>query len=289
MAHQYADRILGAGKEKPHGPLFHEACRRLRANPNASGKFDPLHDRIRRQPQKSPRERGLTRIKKLMSLAGSKNRHEAEAAMAKAHQLMKKHNLDQLTLSAPRSFISVFIGSPALRQYRESYYLANLLQTYYFVRGIWVSAYVLEKGKMGRVLEISGTPQNIEIATYVHAFVNHYIDSQWRIYSRNRRLNRYRKSDFAVGIIEGFCDKMKAGKDLRDEQKDDIHALVKYKDPQLETYMRHRYPHTSSFTRRAATQDDAVMKDGFDIGTRMVISKGITQKGASGRTRLLTR
>jgi len=287
MAHQYADRILRAGAERPHGPLFREACRKLRANPGASGTFDPLHDRIHRQPH-NPRERHLMRIKKLMSLASSKNRHEAEAAMTKAHHLMKKYNIDQLADSTPRNFVSVFIGSPALRQHREDYHLANLLQTYYFVQGIWVSAYVLTKGKMGRVLEISGTIQNIEIATYVHAFVNQYIDSQWRIYCRGKHLNRYRKSDFAEGLIEGFRDKLESGKTAQTEKSDAVYALVKYKDPLLESYMNHRYPNTRSFTRRAGYQDDAVLKDGFAIGTQMVISKGITQEGTSDRPRLLT-
>ena len=158
--------------------------------------------------------------------------------------------------------------------------MANLLQTYYFVQGIWVSAYVIEKGKMGRVLEISGTAQNIDIATYVHAFVNHHIDSQWRVYCGGKRLSRYRKSDFAVGLIEGFCSKLEAGQKTP-ESKAGEYALVKFKDPLLGDYMRHRYPHTRSFTRKTSTHDEGIIRDGFKIGSRMVISKGISQDRTS--------
>ena len=169
MAHQFADQVLLAKDELPHGPLFRKACLRLRANASATGHVRTLDERLGDKPR-DQHDRHLTRIKKLMSLAESKNRHEAEAAMAKAHDLMKKYNLQVLEQRRPREFVSVFVGRPALRHFRESYYIANLLQDFYFVQGLWVSAYVLEKGKMGRVLEISGTRRNIKIATYVYVF-----------------------------------------------------------------------------------------------------------------------
>ena len=114
----------------------------------------------------------MLRIKKLMALAQSQNQHEAEAAMAKAHQLIGKYNVDLLTHEENRDFVSVFVGKPALRHFREEYALARLLTDFYFVFGIWMPAYVVDKGKMGSVLEISGTVQNTKIAHYVYDFVN---------------------------------------------------------------------------------------------------------------------
>jgi hypothetical protein len=91
--------------------------------------------------------------------------------MTKAHELIARHNIELNRHEDRRQFISIFIGSPALRHPREDYHLANLLQDYYFISGIWVSAYVIKKAKMGRVLEISGTMQNLKIAEYVHDFI----------------------------------------------------------------------------------------------------------------------
>ena len=281
MAHQYADQVLGAKDETPHGPLFRQACLRLRANPSASGQVGTLHERLQNK-SRDRHDRHLVRIKKLMSLAESKNRHEAEAAMAKAHDLMKKYNLKVLEQSRPREFVSVFVGKPALRHFRESYYIANLLQDYYFVQGLWVSAYVLEKGKMGRVLEISGTRRNIKIATYVYAFVNRYIDSQWQTYSRGKKLNRHRKSDFAVGLVEGFTNKLaRHEKAQRADRSPEARALVKFDDPLLGNYMAHRYPHTRSFSRKTVNHDTGILADGFKVGEKMVISKGIAHSGSS--------
>jgi hypothetical protein len=222
------------------------------------------------------------RIKKLMSLAESGNRHEAEAAMAKAHDLMKKYNLQLLAQSRAPDYISIFVGAPALRHFRESYYIANLLQDYYFVEGLWVSAYVLAKGKMGRVLEISGTRRNIKIASYVYDFVNRYIDSQWEAYKNGRKLNRHRKSDFAVGLVEGFSNKLARHQhDQKTGTSTNTRALAKLNDPLLGEYMAHRYPHTRSFSRRTVNHDTGILEDGFKAGEKMVISKGITREDAS--------
>jgi len=291
MAHQYADQVLHAQDETPHGPLFRNACQRLRANPSASGHVRTLHERLQDKPR-DRHDRHLMRIKKLMSLAESKNQHEAEAAMAKAHDLMKKYNLQVLKQSRPREFVSVFVGMPALRHFREAYYIANLLQDYYFVQGLWVSAYVLEKGKMGRVLEVSGTRRNIKIATYVYAFVNRYIDSQWEAYKKNKKMNRHRKSDFAVGLVEGFTNKLARGENTQKvDRPSATRALVKFQDPLLGEYMSHRYPHTRSFSRKTENHDAGILEDGFKIGEKMVISKGIAHESASGNsttTKLLT-
>lgn len=281
IAHQFTHDVLQAHHEKPHGPAFQEACKVLRANPKASGSFPPLHERIGKETHREE-DRILIRIKKLMALAQSRNRHEAEAAMLKAHQLIAKHNIDLLSHSETRNFVSVFLGKPALRFFREAYFLASLIQDYYFVDGIWIHAYVLEKGKIGRVLEISGTAQNVQMAAYVHDFVCHYIDAQWKAYNQDKGLNRYRKTDFAIGIIEGFGSKLKA-EGQTDETDSVSRALVKVEDPQLARYMAYRYPRTSSIRGNPVQTDAGVRSDGVQIGKKLVISQGITENGERGK------
>jgi hypothetical protein len=281
MAHQFAEQVLGAHSEPPHGPKFQKACHLLRANPKASGNYRTLQEQISDKSQHS-KDKTMLRIKKLMALAESQNLHEAEAAMAKAHELIAKYNIRLLADDENRDFISVFVGTPALRHPREDYNLARLVQDFYFVQGIWVSAYVIEKGKMGRVLEISGTIQNIKIACYVHDFVRHFIDSKWDEYNKEKRLNRYRKTDFAVGIIEGFRAKLKSKQDKK-KKTDNRLAIIKIEDPLLKEYVAYKYPQTTSFRRKVSSQDERVLKDGMRVGKTLVIAKGITEKGNSNR------
>ena len=276
MAHQFAEEVLGARNETPHGPCFKEACYHLRAEPAASGNFKPLDERVLRGSH-SREDKMMVRIKKLMSLAQSRNQHEAEAAMAKAHELVDKYNIDLVRLEQDRDFISIFLGKPALRRFREEHRMAFLLQEFYYVYGLWVSAYVRGKGKMGRVLEISGTEKNVQIASYVYDFVNCFIESQWREYNRNREMNRYRRTDFALGVLEGFEKKLAAQSEQRSPATG--YGIIKVEDPLLKKYTAYRYPHITTNRGKPLRQDAKVRKDGQKVGNNLVISKGIHRKG----------
>jgi len=285
MAHQIAHQLFGTSTQKPHGPAFSWACQLLRIHPAASAEYQPLQDRLL-QGHTSAYDKRMLRIKKLLALAESKNRFEADAAMAKAHELIARHNIELIRNEATHHFLSIFVGRPALRHPREDYHLANLLQDYYFVSGIWVSAYVIEKGKMGRVLEISGTVQNLKIADYVHDFIVHFIDAQWLKYNRNKRLNRFRKTDFAVGIIEGFRNKLESNV-AKMKTSEDFFALIHKGDSQLKKYFKFKYPYTASVSTAASRQDLRVLNDGKKLGKKLVVAKGIAER-KSGKLRLIT-
>lgn len=279
MAHQFTEEVFAAHHEPPHGPQFQKACHLLRANPKASGNYKLLDERIV-QGSAGGEDRIMIRVKKLMALAGSPNQHEAEAAMGKAHELIARYNLDLLAQEEERNFTSVFVGPPALRHPPEDYALAHLLQDFYFVRGIWISAYVPARGKMGGGLEISGTTQNIKMASYVHDFVGRFIHSQWAAYNRDRGLNRHRQTDFALGIVEGFRSKL----ETQGKEKEKIpasRALIKMEDPLLKEYLAYKYPRTTSIRRGVSRQDKNVLQDGKRIGKKLVIARGIAEHGGS--------
>lgn len=279
MAHQFAEEVFYARNETPHGPLFKKACHLLRADSRASEQYSATGN-IFSPNEDDPDTKILLRIKKLFSLAQSSNRNEAESAMKKAHELVSKYNIDILLKNADRSFTSIFAGTPALRHPREEYHLAGLLREFYFVRTIWIPAYVIKKEKMGRVLELSGTEENIAIASYVYDFIKHYIDTRWLEYNKKGLFNRHRKTDFASGIIRGFGAKLKTGAVNKGNSS---HALIKTGDPKLEEYMKYRYPHTVSISKKSSGCDTGVLRDGINIGKNLVISKGITKSGTDKR------
>lgn len=277
MAHQLADEALAGRDVIPHGEHFQTACRILGANPNASGNYLPLSARIHDEVAENNEGRLMRRIKKLMALAESQNRNEAESAMTKARELMEVHQIQIIKNENDRCFSSVFLGKPALRHFREEYCLANILEDFYFVQGIWVSAYVLEKGRMGNVLEISGTTSNLQIASHVHAFVGRFIEREWERYNQTLRLNRYRQTDFAAGIIMGFRSKLEEQNQKRPCQPNNK-AIAPLSDPLLEQFMRAKYPRIHRFKRRSDQTDGRVLADGEKIGKTMVISKGLDIK-----------
>jgi hypothetical protein len=285
MAHQLVDALGPGDGERPHGSRFRQACHLLRAAPDASGTYPTLDQRVFEE-NASPDDRILRRIRKLMALSDSPNIHEAEAAMVKAHALIAKYNLDLAACEKKRHFVSVFLGQPALRHFREAYTLGQLLQQHYFIEAVWVPAYVVAKGKMGRVLEISGTRANVQIAAYVFDFVNTYIDMAWDRFRAGRKLSRYRKTDFAIGVIEGFGAKLDPPESTAENGHADIRALVRREDVALESYMTHRYPRLSR-VRRGGRMDPEVHAAGKAEGRKMVISKGISDNGSDAEPALL--
>ncbi len=282
MAHQLAETLLAADGQPPHGPAFHQACLMLRADPAAAG-GRPLHKRLAEADPASADPR-YGRIRKLLALAQSRNAHEAEAAMLKAHELMARHHITTLTRDPRRTFVSVFLGPPALRHFKEAYYLANLVQDFYFVQGIWVPAFVVAKEKMGRVLEVSGTPANVAQAGYVFTFVNRHIDRRWDEMGAHRRLTRYQKSDFAVGIIEGFRQKLE--REQLPTTPAAERALIRLSDPRLSAYLRQRYPHTSHIRRGGGQRDLDIYQRGRQFGEQMVIHRGISDRSGKVKGRL---
>lgn len=280
MAHQLTDTILGGSDTRPHGHFFRKACRMLRANPSASGGGIPLDEAVS-SGRFSKNDKILAKIAKLMALAESGNRHEAETAMSKAHLLLAKHNVSWRRENNP-GYFSVHLGKPALRHFREVYHLAALLQDFYFVSGIWIPAYVVEKERMGHVLEISGLAANIETACYIHDFIMRHIDKKWSDYNKNNRLNRYRKTDFSIGVVEGFREKMIADRVSQQSQWKRF-EIVLSPDPGLTAYMNYHHPRTRSYRRQATHQNEAVLNDGWQVGRKMIISKGISDSRNSHR------
>lgn len=284
MAHQLADEAWG-GDGRPHGEAFRDACRTLRADPGAAGNYVPFALR-NGADDLSDDDRILLRVRKLLALAQSANPHEAEAAMAKAHEQIARHNVDLLATLHPRAYASACVGAPVLRCLQYDYALANLLCDFYFVEGIWIPAYVPARGRMGRVLEISGLPENVKMAGYVHDFLRRVIDDQWAAFNADARHTLHRKTDFAVGLVQGFRQKIEAQERGWRTTEASTWALVKSGDERLRGYFRKRYPRIRRIAGRARRIDRGVHKAGERAGRATVLTRPI-EGGRGSRSLLL--
>jgi hypothetical protein len=279
MAHQLADQALGGAGETSHGPAFRDACRLLGAHPGASGEFVPLGARLDGDADPA-RARVLARVHKLLALASSENRHEAELALLRAREYARRHHIDEQ--QGEQGFLSAFAGSPALRHSREEYQLAALVTRTWEVYGIWVPAWVVARERMGTVLELSGTPAQVKLAGYVHEFVRRHIATEWGRYNRGRRLGARRRTDFGCGVIDGFRGTLERGARLPGPGA----AVVRTgQDPLFASYLATRYPRRTTIRRGGGKIDPGVHRDGVRAGERLVIREGV--EGGAGPRRLL--
>ncbi len=275
MAHQYVLEVLQVQGEPPHGPTFRDVCRRLGVDAAAAGVPAAAKER---GPEE---ERVLGRIAKLLALAESPSQHEAEAAMNAAQRLMLKYNLDATAARASsddRAFAYRTLGTPSGRVIEAERTLATILGDHFFVEVIWVPAYRPLEGKRGSVLEVSGTPANLEMAAYVHSFLTHAADRLWIEHRRAHRLrgNRDRRT-FLAGVMAGFHAKLQAEKRAQARE-----GLVWAGDAELHAYYRRRHPHVVTVRYGVSSRSDA-HAHGRAAGQALVLHRPVTSgPGGSG-------
>ena len=284
VAHQLASTIPQSLFETSHGPTFRACCRIIGANPEASGTFQTLEDRIWKN-KNDENDKIMIKVKKLMSLAESGNNYEAESAAAKAGELITRYNIDIIEEDRERGFESIIITEPALKVSQAESMTVGILSRYYFVRPIWIHVYIPEKRKIGKALEISGTPTNIKIADYVFHYVLQYAESNWYRYKKEHPECRSR-SGFMTGVVSGFGEKLKKQQEAtisaRQRETAPGKNLVVLDDKKLTEYFNNRYPDIITTSKRYQSRSRDAYDSGKQKGQSLTISKTITSSGGNG-------
>ena len=222
-------------------------------------------------------ERILERVAKLLALAGSPNEHEARSAAAAAQRLMLKYNLEELARgAATRRYEFRHLGTPTGRVDESRRLLASILSEHFFVETIWVPVWRAREGRRGSVLEIVGSSTNLELAEYVHAFLDATAERLWGEHRRERgiRDNRDRRT-YRAGVMTGFAETLGTQRSASQEA-----GLVWVGDRDLRDHLRRRYPHIR-WTRHGGNRRSPAYTDGREAGRGIVLRKGVT-RGPSG-------
>ena len=272
MAHQYVSEVLGERTETAHGPRFRAVCDRLGIDGAAAGMPNAKTDSPGVDPHKG---KVAERIARLLALAESPNVHEAEAAMAAAQKLLLKHNIELREARTAQGYTWKHLGTPTGRTTEAQRVLSMLLCKHFFVEAIWVPVYRPLEGKRGSVLEVIGTPENLEIAEYVHGYLVDTSDRLWREHKVEQgiRSDRDRRT-FLAGVMSGMRDKL-----AREAKRSAEAGLVWVADGDLEGWFRRRHPHVRH-VRYAGQRRSEAYAHGREAGEKIVIHRGIKDRAA---------
>ena len=230
IAHQYVDEALQIHDETAHGPAFARVCREHGIDARAAGL--PAGE-----PAGGPHP-VLRRIRRLLALADSPNLHEAEAAMNEARRLMLLHNVDAAAAACADGYGYRHVGPVKARSEIGERILAGILGRHFFVSVIWIPSYRAEICRRGYVLELCGTPANLEVAEYVYAFLTDTARRLWREHKRALGIRSEQdRRRYCAGVMTGFDEKLRAGERVSQSQ-----GLVRHADAQREAYLQCRYP-----------------------------------------------
>lgn len=273
MAHQYVDEVLGRTDETAHGPAFQRVCADRGIDARASGA--PAF------AVTSEEKLVLERIARLLALAESPNEHEAQSAMNAARKLMLKHNLDAGRAQAERGFISRQLGEAASRIDEAASWVGTILADHFFVEVITVRVWRVWEARQGSVMEVTGTPENVSMAEYVHSFLHHTADALWTLHKRRHGITGDRdRRQFRAGVMLGFWEKLNA-----ERRSNEAAGLIWVGDPALAAHFRRRYPRIRSVSRGGGARGDAY-DHGVSHGRELVLRKGVDGGNADRGLRL---
>ena len=274
MAHQYVDEILGQPDDAMHGTEFRRVCTERGIDASAAG--IPQTDAAKAVDQHL-----LERIAKLLALAESSNEHEAQAAMSAAQRLMLKYNIDLAVSGRQAAYGFRHLGEPSGRVNEAQRILAGILSDHFFVQTIWVPVWRPLEGRRGSVLEICGSDANLELAEYVHAFLNVTAERLFLEFRRTAAGVRAKRLTFIAGVMAGFRARLE-----RERKKSKAEGLVWVGDAALDGFFRKRHPRIR-WQRYAVGHGSEAYARGREAGEKIVLHRGIRSDSRGTTPRLL--
>lgn len=282
VAHQVVSEAFAIDNPVAHGEAFARACRLLGIPARATIDLETAID-TGDEGRRSPGRGVLARIRKLLALGMSPNVHEAERALMKAHELALRHNLeiaagDVDATDPPESPYDVRLVTPVFKRVPGYIWpLMTILSDFYFTQYICRGTTDVT-GTRYQVLELYGTPDNLDLAEYVYEFLLHQGEIAWSEYKKGEGRHRRRhKVSFVSGIYEGFRETLEGRTEYLSKSKD----LVWLGDPRLDAFYRERNPYIRTSSARSTVEMSAHAA-GVREGKKLRLRPGVSSSGPDG-------
>ena len=218
----------------------------------------------------------LTKVEKLLALAGSDNEHEAALAMRKAGELLARHNLDPGELGRA-GYSRLVIDTGYQRLPRHLAGIGSLLHEYFFVRVILGHGYEAMRDRPTRTLELFGRPENVAVAEHCYHFLRERLETLWQAArGRYRGQGARARPSYLLGVVNGFREKlarqsrprsMGPGSDSRCPQ------LVR--DPGMDRFMARYHPRIRSGGRQRVTVHADAYAEARAEGAGLELYRGV--------------
>lgn len=300
LKHEMAHQIVNEFYQIPdhtHGEHFRRACNELGISPWASASEGDMRKPITSWKERSlcpKEERLLKRVEKLLALASSSNENEAVLAMQKVRDLYSTYNIERLQANQVAEQVYVLINHQQKRVPQHQSMIAGILTSHFFVEVIFSTLFDAKTCTNHKVMEIMGTPENVQMAEYVYHFLQHALSDLWGQYKRQSNVSGHSRSSFYLGVLTGFDEKLrresravsKNGTTWTCENNPETQALIRRSDQELQTYVRYRHPRLVTRRWGSALKDAQSFEHGKTEGQKLTIHKAITRK-SGGEVRLL--
>ena len=273
LAHAIVSEVFNMGDLKAHGEAFNKACNVLGIYSHSCDSSDFL-----KSLEDENKKKVVEKVKKLMALNSSSNKHESKIALSKAHDLMLKHNIKELDNSFEEEYYARPIGEMYGRFPTYGNVLCDIVKDFYFVIPIIQRVNVKEKNrfKEKRFIEIFGKKENMDIAEYVVHFLLAHGKREWEYFKKNNEniKGRYSKSSFLNGYFDGFYKKL--SEDKNNKTKDvNGNELIWNGDSLMQEMHKKTYPNLVNISTPLPRSGG--FSEGSQLGKKLKLNSGINE------------
>lgn len=287
MAHQIVTELFDG--KNGHGELFQRACQLIGVPDEfcgAHGDLPRIIEDLKEEEINSENRKILKKVKKLLSLAQSKNEHEATLAMQKVNDLIKKYNIERVALNKRSKYVYKIINHKKKRIENYQRNICSILMNYFFVEIVYSYLYDAQSNETYRTIEILGTIENVLMAEYVYFFLLNQLNFLWSDHQLKTGISNREKRSYWLGVIEGFREKLKQMEEKQhildinnnDSRQETTGALICAEDKMLSNFKNIRFPRLYKYRSKAVSIYCETYKYGVNDGRHLTLHKGLTQK-----------
>ena len=159
------------------------------------------------------KENVIKKIQKLLALGESPNQNEAERAMAKAHEMLAKHNLNISEVDKKKTEnIELYLKDKKFVRAKWEFTLSSILAKPYYVH-IIRNNYGKDKIK----LFVIGSQINCLAYNQMFEYLSKAFKRVWREYSKGKEFTHIHKKSFFQGLCGSIHKRLQA--QLKEEQE----------------------------------------------------------------------
>ena len=210
-------------------------------------------------------EKIVEKIKKLISLSESPNKHEAERAMQKAQELMLKHNINMRTVVNHDADYVNETSDTFKRESPNMKHINDIIDGFFFVK------VVKSKRRNGSYFNYIGEKNNVDTALHTVEFLKQTFDRLWKEYKAENGLSRSSKGSYCYGLYIGIREKLEQQRAAAETK----YNLVLVDDPKAEEKMRELFQNLRTVDQKPTTiRDTKAMNDGVKTGKNVNFTRG---------------
>lgn len=209
----------------------------------------------------------LSKIQKLLALGQSSNQAEAEAALAKAQELMIRHNIEMQEVNEKtRGYVAddYTVDNVPYDFTIDKKYICDILRKFFFVD-------IVDEPRIHNFM-IIGTKDNVAIAQFLRLHIRQKFNDCWQTYKIKNGLSGVDgKKNYYYGLWVGLCEKLQKERTILATEK----GLIVVNDEGLAIFREENGLQSKRRSIRPDVDDQAAIEDGVKDGRKIKLNDRI--------------